>query len=592
MRLLSARQCKPVTFPYGFYEKDSKVPNLGFCDAGLAGGVCGFVDLKLGTPATNYRPYTMEHSMLESWSANTIEDETYRKKFIDVPNILADWLRDHGGLAGRDVLDFGCGEATMALGIALQHGARRVVGVEIHEEIENALPYAKTQLGLERLPDNLELIRLHPDSPLDAIGTFDVVYSWSVFEHVSQDLIIDCFTKIKRVLRPNGVMFLQTTPLFYSAEGSHMKPWVPAPWAHLTMQQDAFYATLRKRTDSRDQAYHLQWVYETLNRVTAPQLLRAVKQAGFEVVREYRTHDEVPVPEDLKEIYAEDVLTTNQLVFLAKHRVELEDGITPELHRNPQRTEYSIDQFGPSTQPFHKAVEIHLGEDVKVSGWAIDVLATTLAGGVEIVIDGHAYKLPYSLSRPDVAIAKGKQTCTNSGFSGTVSPAFLPKGSHTVFLRIVSADRKTYYQTPEFPVVVTASALQDGITPRLPWSSQPARTGAEVEASHAQAHAAMILYERLRKPHRFLDGSDAQAEAAIPPGDRGEAEVADLSKRYEKVRTSLDEAQANLARARAEIGQRDETLAAMQASRSWRVTKPLRLVMSAFRKLCLSFRAR
>lgn len=248
-----------------------------------------------------------------------MNDATYRAKFIDVPNIIADWLGDHGGLAGRDVLDFGCGEATMALGIALKHGARRVVGVETHEEIDNAMPNAKAHLGLNRLPDNLELVRLNADSPLDTIGTFDVIYSWSVFEHVSQELIVDCFTKMKRVLRPQGVMFLQTTPLFYSAEGSHMKPYVPAPWAHLSMQQNLFYAALRERTDNRDQADQLQWVYETLNRVTAPQLLRAAKRAGFEIVREYRTYDEIPIPDELKEIYTVEALTTNQLVFLAKH---------------------------------------------------------------------------------------------------------------------------------------------------------------------------------------------------------------------------------------------------------------------------------
>jgi SAM-dependent methyltransferase len=291
----------------------------------------------------------MGHAMSESWSADRIEDDTYRTKFINVPNIIADWLRDHGGFAGRDVLDFGCGEATTALGIALRHSAHRVVGVEIHEEIDNALPYAKAQLGLARLPENLELVRLGPDSSLDAIGTFDVVYSWSVFEHVRQDLIVDCFAKIKRVLRPHGVMFLQTTPLFYSAEGSHMKPWVPAPWAHLTMQQDLFYAALRERTNSQDQADELQWVYETLNRVTAPQLLRAVKQAGFEIVREYRTYDELPVPAELKEIYTEDVLTTNQLVFLARHAVPatvcaLEEGITPPFCRSskPARMETEV----------------------------------------------------------------------------------------------------------------------------------------------------------------------------------------------------------------------------------------------------------
>ena len=39
------------------------------------------------------------------------QDATYQKKFIDVPNIIADWVGDHDGLAGRDVLDFGCGDA-------------------------------------------------------------------------------------------------------------------------------------------------------------------------------------------------------------------------------------------------------------------------------------------------------------------------------------------------------------------------------------------------------------------------------------------------------------------------------------------------
>ncbi len=76
----------------------------------------------------NHTPVPMGHAM-GSWSADRIKDDTYRTKFIDVPNTLTDWLRDHGGLAGRDVLDFGCGEATAALAIALRHGARRVVGI-------------------------------------------------------------------------------------------------------------------------------------------------------------------------------------------------------------------------------------------------------------------------------------------------------------------------------------------------------------------------------------------------------------------------------------------------------------------------------
>jgi 2-polyprenyl-3-methyl-5-hydroxy-6-metoxy-1,4-benzoquinol methylase len=256
--------------------------------------------------------------MSEKWS-DKIRDSTYRAKFIDVPNIISDWVREHGGLEGRDILDFGCGEATMALSIALRFNARRVVGVETHAEIDNCIPYARTQLGLERLPPNLELMRLDPDAPLEQTGLFDVVYSWSVFEHVSQDLIIDCLKKLKRVLRPNGIMFLQTTPLYFSAEGSHLKPWVPAPWAHLSMQQDLLYAALRKKTDSQDQFEHLRFVYESLNRVTAPGLIRTAEQSGFKIVRDYRTYDEMEIPNDLREIYQEDTLRTNQLVFLAVH---------------------------------------------------------------------------------------------------------------------------------------------------------------------------------------------------------------------------------------------------------------------------------
>jgi cyclopropane fatty-acyl-phospholipid synthase-like methyltransferase len=260
-----------------------------------------------------------EVTMGTNWSITTITDPTYRTKFFGVADVIADWLKDRGGLEHRDILDFGCGEGTTALGIALRYRARRVVGLETHEEIDNCARYAKTQLGIEVLPANLHLRKMAPDQTLDSLGTFDVIYSWSVFEHVRQDLIIDCFKKMKRVLRTDGSMFLQTTPLYYSAEGSHLKPWIPEPWAHLSMQQDLFYEALRARTHSRQQADELQYVYETLNKVTAPQLLRDVKAAGFQVIREYRTRDEHPIPDELKQIFNEDVLMTNQLVLLAKH---------------------------------------------------------------------------------------------------------------------------------------------------------------------------------------------------------------------------------------------------------------------------------
>jgi len=74
--------------------------------------------------------------------------------------------------------------------------------------------------------------------------------------------------------------------------------------------------------------------------------------------------------------------------------------------------------------------------------------------------------------------------------------------------------------------------------------------------------------------------------------DRAEAKLADPLQRDEKLPASFEEAHANLARARVEIGQRDQELAAMRASRSWRITKPLRMVRHHLRKVFLSFAAK
>jgi hypothetical protein len=132
----------------------------------------------------------------------------------------------------------------------------------------------------------------------------------------------------------------------------------------------------------------------------------------------------------------------------------LDSGVTPLLRQSQKPTQYFLDQFGPSVQPFGKTVKMRSGVAITVRGWAVDAQAARLAGGVEIVIDSQAYKLPYFLTRVDVAAALRTEAYTDSGFLGIVSPELLAKGSHTVSLRILSADRTTYYQSPPFRLVV------------------------------------------------------------------------------------------------------------------------------------------
>jgi len=257
-------------------------------------------------------------SEILDWSIDKIQDDVYRTKFVELPRIINEWTEPYGGITGKTILDFGCGEATTAIGLALKYEPKRVVGVEIQSNIQECLPLAKEQIGIGRLPERLELKQISPGDSLDDGTKYDLIYSWSVFEHVEQSLIPRALESLRQVIKPNGILFIQIAPLYYSAEGSHMMPWVRVPWGHLIYQHDIFYHNLARVVGDGEELRSLWSTYRTLNKLTAPQLVDAVKAAGFEIVRDYRTKDEYDIPSSLRAIFQEDVLTTNQIVILAR----------------------------------------------------------------------------------------------------------------------------------------------------------------------------------------------------------------------------------------------------------------------------------
>lgn len=268
------------------------------------------------------------------WNSSAASED-YRHKLVDVPQILADWYQPFGGIAGREVLEFGCGEGIMALGMALQHAPARIVGVDVLQVHQCCLPYARKQLGLAGLPSCLQLQTIQPGGGLSHLGLFDLVYSWSVFEHVSPQLLQSALSSVESVLKPDGIFFLQISPLYYSAFGSHLQPWVPQPWAHLTMTSDEFRNSFLSAPDAseemmekwsvylqqtrNDEARRLIWeTYETLNRVTAHQLEELAHRAGLTIVRDYRTDVDSEIPDTLSRTFNADVLRTEQIVWLLK----------------------------------------------------------------------------------------------------------------------------------------------------------------------------------------------------------------------------------------------------------------------------------
>ena len=225
------------------------------------------------------------------------QEGSYEQKLNLLPRTIAEWLRPHGGIDGKDILDFGCGEATTALGLTRHHAPRSVLGVDIMPDVHLCLPLASRQLGLDRLPANLQLRQIQP-GPLDCPdGSFDLIYSWSVFEHVDRDLLATVLQDLRRLLRPAGHLFIQISPLYYSSQGSHLGGLIPEPWAHLTNQLDTYRSKLRDVCPD-DEIFSILWsTYATLNRLTAAELLELVTGCGFTILRQQTTSDgPAPLP--------------------------------------------------------------------------------------------------------------------------------------------------------------------------------------------------------------------------------------------------------------------------------------------------------
>lgn len=261
--------------------------------------------------------------------------KAYDEKYRLLPKIISEWLAPYGGVDGKILLDFGCGEATTAIGFTRQHLPRRVVGVDIMPDVHLCLPLAREQLGLDRLPDNLDLRQIAP-GPLEfADDSFDVVYSWSVFEHVDRRLMPSVLGDLRRVMRRTGLLFIQIEPLFYSAAGSHLSHLLPEPWGHLAAQHDSYRQGLRAACPDQ-LAFETLWsTYSTLNRITAPELLDLLRATGFAILRQHATEDVRAIPAQLAHAFNPKALLTRQMVVLAAR--------APGIHRaSPRRRPDSV----------------------------------------------------------------------------------------------------------------------------------------------------------------------------------------------------------------------------------------------------------
>ena len=176
-----------------------------------------------------------------------------------------------GGLAGKTVLDFGCGWGGETAWLAQR--SARAVGCDINADALDDARRFTAQLGL---PNASFAACTDRSLPFDD-QRFDAVFSTNVFEHVMRPA--DMLREIRRVLKPGGSFITRFGPLFYSPLGYHLCWATQVPYAHLLF---GFKPIIEVRNTKREPWHPADWRDTGLNTITFAAFRRAVVDAGLE----------------------------------------------------------------------------------------------------------------------------------------------------------------------------------------------------------------------------------------------------------------------------------------------------------------------
>jgi SAM-dependent methyltransferase len=205
----------------------------------------------------------------------------FREHFDEAATEIVEFLRGDGiELGGKRVADIGCGDGIIDLGVFMKAQPDLLVGYDIRPVDMDGLREVAQAHGIDALPEaeHFSFAQSEPAFIPCPPDTFDVVFSWSTFEHVSDPPKM--LREISRIMKPDACFLLQVWPLFHSFHGGHLWLSVKEPFAHLRTAPHEIEAMLdgRPATDPTRSAVD---EYQSLNRATLDDLQRGLLHAGL-----------------------------------------------------------------------------------------------------------------------------------------------------------------------------------------------------------------------------------------------------------------------------------------------------------------------
>lgn len=222
--------------------------------------------------------------------------EHYEEAANQVVSFLAD---DSVSLDRLQVADVGCGDGIIDLGVMHKARPAQLVGFDVvPTSSSELLEFARSEGVADELPPGLEFRTCEPRHLPAEDASFDVVFTWSAFEHVEEPVAVA--SEIRRVLRPDGVLMLQLWPFFHSEHGAHLWQSVPEPFIqHLRSDAEIEKAVRAGGAHPPELTQEFLDVYAELNRITLDDLQRALLGGGLCVTKVQLLSETVRIPPQL-----------------------------------------------------------------------------------------------------------------------------------------------------------------------------------------------------------------------------------------------------------------------------------------------------
>jgi SAM-dependent methyltransferase len=222
----------------------------------------------------------------------------FKEHYEDAADEILSFLGGDGiTLEGRRVADVGCGDGIIDLGLALKGHPDELVGYDLMDVDTGALLRAARGAGVgTELPPGLRFERSEPTAIPAPDAYFDIVVTWSVFEHVDNPVAL--FGEVRRVIKPDGYLFLQLWPFYDSEHGGHLWPHYEGAFPHMLHTDEQILREVdgRQGTDPRRSADD---EFRSLNKITLDELHRALLVNRFVAAKVKLIAQAVHIPRQL-----------------------------------------------------------------------------------------------------------------------------------------------------------------------------------------------------------------------------------------------------------------------------------------------------